>query len=121
MRPSNRRILCVDDDEEVRILLESYLTHSGLEVVVVKDLGAALRMMEREQFSLYVLDGGMPGVSGLSICEEIRKRDRLTPIVIFSGHGFASDIVAGMDAGANAYIVKPGVENLVPIVRRLLQ
>jgi DNA-binding response OmpR family regulator len=77
-------------------------------------------LIERERFSLYVLDGGMRGVNRLSLCEQIRASDVCTPIVIFSGHAFASDIEAGMLAGANAYLVKPDSSELVPTMRRLL-
>ena len=78
-------------------------------------------MRERERFSLYTLDGGLRGVKGLSLCERIRTSDAHTPIVIFSGHAFASDIEAGMLAGANAYLVKPDSSELVPTIRRLLE
>jgi DNA-binding response OmpR family regulator len=115
------RVLCVDDDEDTRDMLKTRLALSDFEAVVAPDTGAALRLMERERFDLYVLDGGLRGVNGLSLCEQIRASDARTPIVIFSGHGFASDIKAGMLAGANAYLVKPDSSELVPIIRRLLQ
>jgi two-component system response regulator MprA len=76
--------------------------------------------MERERFSLYVLDGGLRRVKGLSLCERIRAVDTRTPIVIFSGHASAPDIEAGMLAGANAYLVKPDSSELIPTIRRLL-
>ena len=115
------RILCVDDDEDTRFLLESLLGFSDLEAIAVQDMEAALRLMEKEQFSLYIIDEQMPGVSGLGLCEEIRRRYPKTPIIIFSGHGYASDRAAGMLAGANAYIVKPNTSEIVPTVKRLLE
>lgn len=78
-------------------------------------------MMKGEHFSLYVLDGQMPGVSGLTLCEQIREIDEKTPIVIFSGSGFQTNIDAGMLAGANAYVVKPDSSELVSIIKRLLE
>ena len=65
--------------------------------------------------------GGLPGVKGLSLCEQIRAADARTPIVIFSGNGYASDIEAGMLAGANAYLVKPDSSELIPTIRHLLE
>lgn len=63
----------------------------------------------------------MVGISGLSLCEQIRETDKDTPIVIFYGHGYQSDINAGMLAGANAYLVKPDSSELVATVKRLLE
>src|SRR5689334_5242551 len=101
------RILCVEDDADTRALLKKMLDMSDLEAVVAPDVYSALQMMERERFSLYVLDGGLRGITGRSLCEQIRAVDTRTPIVIFSGHAYASDIKAGMSAGANVYLVKP--------------
>ncbi len=118
--PANR-LLCVEDDEDTRTLLQTMLRLSDFEAVVAPDVDAALRLMKREQFSLYVLDGGLPSISGLSLCERIRAADTSTPIIIFSGHAYASDIRAGMLAGANAYLAKPDASDLIPTIKRLLR
>ena len=118
--PANR-VLCVEDDEDIRDMLKAKLGLSDLEAVVAPDVDAALLLIEHERFDLYVLDGGLRGIDGLSLCERIRASDARAPIVIFSGHGFASDIKAGMLAGANAYLVKPDSSQLVPTIRRLLE
>jgi DNA-binding response OmpR family regulator len=76
--------------------------------------------MKKEQFCLYILDSQLPGISGLSLCREIRKLDKQTPIIIFTGKAYESDRVAGMLAGANAYLVKPDSSQLVPTIRSLL-
>jgi len=115
------RILCVDDDESIRNLLTTMLGLSDLEAVGVSDVNEALRLMETEQFSLYVLDGQLPGVSGLALCQQIRAIDKDTPIVIFSGAAYQTDIDAGLLAGANAYVVKPDSSDLVATVKRLLE
>jgi DNA-binding response OmpR family regulator len=121
MHSPKKRILCVDDDGDTRDLLEILLGSSDLETVCVADVAAALRLMGTEQFRLYIIDGQLPGVSGLTTCEEIRRRDKETPIVIFSGHAQVADREAGLHAGANVYIVKPETGQLVPTVRRLLE
>ena len=115
------RVLCVEDDEDTRDMLRSILSYSDLEGVGAPDAETAIRLMERERFDLYVLDGGLRNVNGLSLCKRIRAADAQTPIVIFSGHASASDIEAGMLAGANAYLVKPDTSKLVPTIRRLLE
>jgi two-component system phosphate regulon response regulator OmpR len=117
--PANR-VLCVEDDASTRDLLKTMLGFSDMESIGVPDVAAALRLMAREQFSLYVLDGGLPSVTGRSLCAQIRAVDARTPIVIFSGHAYASDIEAGLLAGANAYLVKPDSSELIPTIRRLL-
>ena len=116
-----KRVLCVEDDEDTRDMLKTMLGYSDFEAAVAPDADAALRLMGRERFDIYVLDGGLRSASGLSLCEQIRASDARAPIVIFSGHGFASDIEAGMLAGANAYLVKPDSSELIPTIRRLLE
>ena len=115
------RILCVDDDEDTRDLLQHLLEYSDLEAIAVQDTAAALRLIAQEQFSLYIIDGQLPGISGLGLCEQIRQHDKKTPVIIFSGHGYAADRAAGLRAGANVYIVKPEISEVVPAVKRLLE
>ena len=116
-----KRILCVDDDADTCAMLKTMLGMADFDVVTVPDAGEALRLIESERFDLYVLDSEMPGFSGLTLCHRIRAVDAHTPIVIFSGHGFESHREAGMLAGANAYLVKPDVTQLIPTVKRLLE
>lgn len=115
------RILCVDDDQDTRDLLESLLSFANFEAIAVQDTATALRLIRQEQFKLYIIDGQLPGTSGLGLCEQIRVMDKDTPIVIFSGHAHQSDISAGMLAGADVYIVKPDTKEIVPAVKRLLK
>lgn len=117
---STKRILCIDDNEDTCFLLTTMLGGSGLEAVSAPSVDEAIRLMGQEPFSLYVVDGQMPGVSGLTLCEQIRAVDAHAPIVIFSGHASESDKDAGMRAGATAYVVKPEVTELVATVKRLL-
>ena len=114
------KILCVDDDEGTRLLLEAYLRNWQLEAVSVANATEAMRLMAEERFSLFVLDGGLPGGNGTALCESIRKMDKKTPIVFFTGHGYPTDRAAGLRAGANAYIVKPAIRELVPTIKQLL-
>ena len=117
-----KRVLCVEGDADTRdmLILKLKLGLSDFEAVAAPDMEAALRLMGRERFSLYVLDGGLRGDQGLSLCARIRASDARTPIVIFSGHAAPPDIEAGLLAGANAYLFKPDSSELVPTIRRLL-
>jgi DNA-binding response OmpR family regulator len=115
------RILCVEDDADIGELLTTTLGFYSFEAVCVPDVAAAHALIGKEQFRLYILDGQLPGASGLTLCQEIRVADKVTPIVIFSGHCKESDRAAGLRAGANAYILKPSVTEIVPTVKRLLE
>jgi DNA-binding response OmpR family regulator len=115
------RILCVEDNADICELLTTTLGFCSFEAVCVPDVTGAHALMSKEQFRLYILDGQLPGASGLTLCQEIRAADRVTPIVIFSGHGKESDRAAGLRAGADAYILKPDMEAIVSTVRRLLE
>jgi CheY-like chemotaxis protein len=115
-----RRILCIDDNEDTCFLLTTMLGKAGMEAVSAPGLDEALRLVEGGQFDLYVLDGQMPGVSGLTLCERIRAADAHTPIVVFSGQGGEDIKEAARRAGANAYVVKPELTELVETVKRLL-
>ena len=115
------RVLCVEDDADTRDMLKTKLGLSDFDAVVAPDMEAALRLIERERFGLYVLDGGLRNLKGPTLCAQIRASDALTPIIIFSGHAFASDVEAGMLAGANAYLVKPDSSELISTIRRLLE
>lgn len=116
-----KRILCVDDDMDTCAMLKTMLGRADFDVITVPDAGEALHLIESERFDLYVLDSEMPGFSGLTLCHQIRAVDTDTPIVIFSGHGFESHREAGMLAGANAYLVKPDVTEIIPTVKGLLE
>ena len=115
------RILCVEDDEDTRQLLTIMLGFSDLEAVAVPTAAEALGLMEVERFSLYVIDEQLPDAGGFSFCEDIRRVDKATPIVFFTGKAFESDREAGMSAGANAYVVKPDAGELIPTIKRLLE
>lgn len=115
------RILCVDDNEDTCEMLTTMLGFAGLESVAANTAAEALRLMESEQFSLYVIDGQMPDLGGLSFCEEIRRVDKTTPIVFFTGKALDADREAALLAGASAYVVKPDAGELIPTVSRLLE
>jgi DNA-binding NtrC family response regulator len=116
-----KRILCVDDDEGTCELLTTMLGLSDLEAISAPSIDEALRKIKSEKFSLYILDSQMPGVTGLSLCEQIREFDQDAPIIIFSGHARQKDLDAAMRAGANAYLIKPDTSKLVDTVKRLLR
>ena len=120
MSSEQYRILCVEDDEDTRELLTTLLGFSDLKAVAVRTAAEALRLMEAERFSLYVIDGQLPDAGGLSFCEQIRRVDKTTPVVFFTGKALEADREAGLLAGADAYVVKPDSSELIPTIKHLL-
>ena len=102
--------MIAEDDFASRILLEAILEKWGYEVVVANDGAEAWRILEADNApSIAVLDWMMPHMSGVELCARVRSRDHdLAPyIVMLTAKGEKSDVSAGLDAGADDYLVKP--------------
>jgi two-component system response regulator MprA len=97
-------VLVVDDDAPVRRMLERTL---GAEVRSVADGPQALVEIERRVPDLVILDVAMPGMDGLSVCRRLRAKGLATPILLLTARDAIADRVAGLDAGADDYLVKP--------------
>jgi DNA-binding response OmpR family regulator len=120
MLPDARlRVLCVDDDEDSRVMLTALLR---LELIDAKAVGTgaqALSSIQAESFDLYMLDSRLPDVDGFELCRRLRAIDRNTPILFFSGAAFEADKKKGLEAGANAYVIKPDLDGMVSSIRQL--
>ena len=114
------RVMYVDDDEDSREMLSLLLTLSQIETKAVATAHQALRLMQAERFDLYLLDARLPDLDGFELCRRMRVFDLHTPIVFFSGAAYEADKRRGIKAGANAYITKPGVEDLLTSITRLI-
>ncbi|MBC7933193.1 MAG: response regulator [Rubrivivax sp.] len=122
MTPHPWRILCADDDPDTCEMVSTLLTLIGCEVITVHTAGEAAERIRNERFDLYVLDNWLPGGSGVGLCKAIRESGDATPVVFYSGAGYDTDRLEAMDAGAQAYLIKPGdVGLLVETVRRFLE
>src|SRR5262245_43864413 len=103
-------------------MLERSLAAEGYVVTVAADGGAALAAVERAVPDVLVLDIGLPGVDGLAVCRRLRKKGLSVPVLLLTARDAVPDRVAGLDAGADDYLVKPfAVEELVARVRALLR
>ena len=120
MQPTKRRILCVDDDEDTCSMLVLLLGQENYEVTAVKNVSEALALARAESFSLYILDEWFPRDAGLGLCRKIREFDPHTPIIFYSGAAFDSDREEALYAGAQAFVAKPYVEELILTVHRYL-
>lgn len=120
MQPTKRRILCVDDDEDTCFMLTNLLEQENYEVITVKRVSEALQLAQNESFNLYIFDEWFPREAGLGLCRKVREFDPHTPIIFYSGAAFESDKEEALYAGAQAFVAKPYVEELVNTVHRLL-
>jgi len=107
--PYTRRVLVlvVDDDPPVLRMLERTLAAEGNEVRCVGDGPLALIEVERRMPDLVILDVAMPGMDGLAVCRRMRAKGMTTPILLLTARDAIADRVAGLDAGADDYLVKP--------------
>lgn len=104
---SGRRVLVVEDDEDIARLIEMHLTDCGFEVKVVRDGIQAEALSNEEIFSLITLDLSLPGIDGIEFCRRIRRRSRYTPILMLSARSSELDRVLGLELGADDYLTKP--------------
>ena len=114
------RVLVVDDDPPLLRMLTRSLGAEGFEVTAARDGGAALVAAERAAPDVIVLDVAMPAIDGLSVCRRLRSRGLATPILMLTARDAVADRVAGLEAGADDYLVKPfAIAELVARLRAL--
>jgi two-component system response regulator MprA len=110
----------VDDDPPLRRMLARTLAAEGYEVTVAGDGGGALAEAERTAPDVIVLDVAMPGLDGLTVARRLRGKGLPTPILMLTARDAVPDRVAGLEAGADDYLVKPfAVQELIARLRAL--
>lgn len=115
-------VLVVDDDEDIRKALERALRLEGFAVRVAEGGRRALELVEAERPGVMVLDVVMPDLSGISVVSRLRARGDEIPICILSARDEVEDRVAGLEAGADDYVVKPfDIGELAARLRALLR
>ena len=100
------RILLIEDDPRLADLVKDYLATAGFSVSLAPTGRQGLRHHERETFDALILDLMLPDMDGLEVCRKIRARAQ-TPILMLTARGDDLDIVGGLEAGADDYVVKP--------------
>ena len=105
------RILCVEDNAEIGRLLTESLAAAGYACDWVRDGEAALALLGAEaagvRYDLVTLDLMLPGVDGLEVCRQLRRRDSLTPVLMVTAKAAIRDVVVGLEIGADDYVTKP--------------
>ncbi|MEU8027750.1 response regulator transcription factor [Streptomyces sp. NPDC049099] len=115
-------VLLAEDDRAIRHALERALTLEGYEVTAVADGVEALAQAHKTPPDVLVLDVMMPGIDGLQVCRVLRAEGNRTPILMLTALVETADRIAGLDAGADDYVVKPfDVEEVFARLRALLR
>nr|WP_308216139.1 response regulator transcription factor [Pseudonocardia humida] len=115
------RLLLVEDDERIRLALAMALADQGCEVLEAASGEQALEQLATAVVDVVLLDLMLPGMDGLDVCRTLRSRGDL-PIIIVSARTDTSDVIAGLEAGADDYVTKPLVASeLAARIRALLR
>jgi two-component system OmpR family response regulator len=103
------RILVVEDEEHISTIVRFNLEEDGYEVITVGDGPSSLRVMEEQgdAVDLIILDLMLPGMSGYSVCENLRAAGKTTPILVLSARTLTEDRTRAFDSGADQYMMKP--------------
>lgn len=117
------KILLVEDERNIASFIERGLHEFGHTVSVTHDGTIAWGLLQHEAFDLLVLDIIMPGINGLDLCRQYRQKEGYqTPVIMLTALGTTEDIVKGLDAGADDYLVKPfHMSELLARIRAVLR
>ena len=115
------RILYVEEHAESCELLALWLSAYGYELIIANTLSDGVGLAKSGAFGVYILSGKFIDGTGLDLCRRIRMFDSTTPIVFYSALSRDADLVAAVNAGAQAYLIKPNdFEQIEPTIRRLV-
>jgi len=116
------RLLLLEDDRMIGEAIRAGLKREGFTVDWVQDASAAAQVLRSDPFELLLLDLGLPGGDGLQLLKSLRARGDSLPVLIVTARDAVSDRVAGLDAGADDYLVKPfDLDELAARIRALLR
>jgi two-component system, OmpR family, alkaline phosphatase synthesis response regulator PhoP len=104
---TNRKLMIVDDDVEMRTLLAEYFRRLGFEVTEKENGPGALQAASNSRFDCFILDVAMPEMSGFELLKKLRERGVQAPALFLTAHDMLDDKVAGFEAGADDYLAKP--------------
>jgi DNA-binding response OmpR family regulator len=118
----NKRILIVEDELKVAAFISKGLHTQNLANDIANNGLEAINLFNKNAYDLVILDIGLPDMSGLNVCEHIRKSNQTMPILMLTAMGSLSDKLSGFEVGTNDYLVKPfDFMELLVRVKALLQ
>ncbi|MBE9062962.1 response regulator transcription factor [cf. Phormidesmis sp. LEGE 11477] len=122
MSEDTARILIVEDEEKLAKFVQLELGYEGYEVIVANDGLSGLMAARDSDPDLVLLDWMMPGLTGVEVCRRLRATGAMMPVILLTAKDGIEDRVAGLDAGADDYVVKPfSIEELLARVRAHLR
>jgi len=117
----NKKILIIDDDTDLSMLIMDMLEDKGYDVTLAGTLDAAYELLEKEQFHLIILDINLPDGTGFELCKELRRVSTV-PVIFASARTSEDDKVTGLDMGGDDYIPKPySLKELMSRINALLR
>ena len=118
---NRKKILIIEDDEDISMIEEAYLESAGFETKILSDGNKVNEIIEAESFDLILLDLMLPGIDGYQVCREVRHVSDV-PIIMLSAKSEVFDKVLGLELGADDYIMKPfDPKEMVARVRAVLR
>jgi DNA-binding response OmpR family regulator len=116
------RLLLVEDEADLALAIAKALRQQKYVVDWVEQGQAAWEQLQQQQYALAIVDWMMPGMSGITLCQQLRANHNPLPILMLTARDQLADRVAGLDAGADDYLVKPfGMVELLARIRALLR
>lgn len=104
---AERSILLVEDEQKIADALKLGLSENGYEVDVAYDGAIGMKLFNKQQYDLVILDINLPGMNGYELCRAVRAKDNNIPVIMLTALNALTDKIEGYDAGADDYIVKP--------------
>jgi len=120
MSDTKCRILCIDDHHDSAEMLSMLLAEEDYEVVMAASIKEALELARKESFDLYVLDRRLPDGTGIELCMKLGQVTPGVPCIFYTGDAYELHRQQAMAAGAEAYVAKPHVDELIGAVTALL-
>ena len=114
------RILYVDDHEDSAIMFQHLLSMSDYEVTTAASVEQAVDLARSIEFDLYVLDRRLPDGMGADLCRRLKQLSPDVPVILYSGDAYEIHRLEGLKAGADAYVPKPPIDELIEAVHKIL-
>ena len=120
MLTTKQRILCVEDHEDTRFMLTHLLEFQGYFVITAEDATMGLALWDTQPFDLLILDIWLPDGDGNKLCMKVREFAADMPIIVYSGAARELDKQTALAAGADAFVAKPNISELIDRVNYYL-